>query len=265
MDTNPFDRANSQPAVALTSAINRTLSYFKRHSASATVREIFFGLLRERAKVRSHAASRRFDEENHLRTEGQVFLSDLSTAGAPTDQSMWYEPAPINVVPDVLSKLRKSYQGFTFVDLGSGRGRVVLQASHFNFHKAVGVEFAEELHRQAVENSRQYPKLRQKCEDIEFLQLDVRKFEFPMGDTVIFVFDSFKADLLRAVIAKLKQSYLASPRKIYLIYLNPLDRNSPIPIIEGSGFLHRKNIFSFVEQALYYRNCSLRVVVYEAQ
>jgi hypothetical protein len=229
------------------------------------VREIFFGLLRERATVRSHAAGRRFDEENHVRTEGQVFLSEVSTAGASTDQSMWYEPAPINVVPDVLRKLRKTYEGFTFVDLGSGRGRAVLQASHFNFQKAVGVEFAEELHRQAVENLRQYPKFRQKCEDIEFLRLDVREFEFPSVNTIIFIFDSFKADLLRTVIEKLKQSYLANPRTIYLVYLNPDQRNSPIPIIEGSGFLRRKNIFSFVEQALYFRNCSLRVVVYEAR
>ena len=245
------------------SAIARTRTYFERHGASATVREIVYGLLRKRAEPRSDAMSRRFDEENQVRTDGRIFLSDMSVVAASTDQSMWYEPAPINVIPNVLHKLRASYDGYTFIDLGSGLGRVVLQASQFNFEKIVGVEFAENLYRQAVENLHRYPRHKQKCRNVELLCTDVRAFEFPETDSVIFIYDAFKAELLQSIVERLRASHLACPRKIYLVYLNPDQRNNPIPIIEGSGFLFKKEIFGFMEHVLYYRNNMHRVVVYE--
>ena len=41
---------------------------------------------------------------------------------------------------------------FTFIDLGSGKGRVLLMASDYPFKKIIGVEFMPELHRAAQEN-----------------------------------------------------------------------------------------------------------------
>jgi SAM-dependent methyltransferase len=224
-----------------------------------------FALLRPRAKHRYHVLGRLFDEENNVQTSGQTLLSELTVAEASTDESMWYEPAPPNVVPDILRNLGNRYENFTFVDLGSGRGRVVLLASHFGFKKVVGIEFAEELHQQALENLRHYPRDKQKCQNVEFVCSDVRQYVFPETDLILFIYDSFKAELLRSTIAKLKRSYLAHPRKIYLVYLNPGQRNQPKPIIERSGFLHKKNLFSFIGWIKFYRNSPSQVVVYETK
>jgi tRNA G46 methylase TrmB len=53
-----------------------------------------------------------------------------------------------------------------FVDVGSGMGRVVLQAARYSFRKVIGVEISETLHGIAWENiDRNRQRLR--CGDIE--------------------------------------------------------------------------------------------------
>jgi hypothetical protein len=47
-------------------------------------------------------------------------------------------------------------QDFTFIDLGSGKGRVLLMASDYPFKRIIGVEFMPELQRVAQENIRKY-------------------------------------------------------------------------------------------------------------
>ena len=46
---------------------------------------------------------------------------------------------------------------FTFVDIGSGKGRTLLMASQFPFRKIVGVELIAELHQRDQENLRAVP------------------------------------------------------------------------------------------------------------
>ena len=45
---------------------------------------------------------------------------------------------------------------FTFVDLGSGKGRTLLMASDYPFRRIIGVELLPSLHQIAQENLRQY-------------------------------------------------------------------------------------------------------------
>jgi len=257
--------SSEEDAPVNASAFYRAIRYFRRHGMGKTIKRIIITLLRLRGVQRYYASGRLFDEKNSVQTSGKTLLAELTIDEFSSDQSMWYEPAPINVVPNVLRNLRESYENFTFVDLGSGRGRAVLQASHFDFKKIVGVEFAKELHRHAVENLRRYQNNKQRCQDVELLCVDVRDYEFPDTDMVVFIFDSFKVDLLRHVVGMLKASFYIRPRKIYLVYLNPDRRNQPIPTIEGSGFLHKKEIFSFFDEAKYSWGSPYDVVVYETR
>jgi hypothetical protein len=93
----------------------------------------------------------------------------------------------------------------------------------------------------------------------------VRDYVFPTTALVIFIFDAFKEELLRNVVGNLHRSYLASKRKIYLIYVNPHPRHRPIYIIENTGFLRKKKIFNFAEWINYYRESPFPVVVYESR
>ena len=65
------------------------------------------------------------------------------------------------------------FSRLTFVDYGAGKGRVLLLASEHPFAAVGGIEFAEELHDDAVMNIAQYPRSRMKCRNVECVLEDV--------------------------------------------------------------------------------------------
>ena len=52
---------------------------------------------------------------------------------------------------------------FTFIDIGSGKGRALLMASQYPFRRILGIELLPELHRVAKENISKYKSDSQQC------------------------------------------------------------------------------------------------------
>src|SRR3984893_15884987 len=73
---------------------------------------------------------------------------------------------------------------FTFVDLGSGKGRTLLMASDYPFRRIVGVELIPVLHQGAQENLAKYRGESQKCFALESICGDATEFPFPNEPTV---------------------------------------------------------------------------------
>src|SRR5579864_7137056 len=67
----------------------------------------------------------------------------------------------------VSQSVDSTLRDFTFIDLGSGKGRVLLMASDYPFKRIIGVEFMLELHRVAQKNIAGYSSDRQQCRQIE--------------------------------------------------------------------------------------------------
>jgi len=113
--------------------------------------------------------------------------------------------------------------GFTFVDYGAGRGRALILASLHPFRKIIGVEFASELHDDANMNIAQFPRSLMKCRDVDCLLMDA--VDFPIPDTKgVFLFnDSFDREVLETVLARITSSYRANPRRMYLVFVRPLN------------------------------------------
>jgi hypothetical protein len=66
-----------------------------------------------------------------------------------------YQPTDPSLFREIVSGLRIEYSEFTFIDLGSGKGRALLLASEFPFRRIVGIELLPELHTIAKQNVRQ--------------------------------------------------------------------------------------------------------------
>jgi hypothetical protein len=111
---------------------------------------------------------------------------------------------------------------FTFVDLGSGKGRTLLMASDYPFRRIVGVELIPALHEIAHENVRLYKSESQKCFALETICADATTFCFPEEPLVVFLFNPFGESGMRQVVANLEQSLSAHPRPVYVLYHNPL-------------------------------------------
>lgn len=137
-----------------------------------------------------------------------------------------YQPTETALFDEMLAALsdqvHADFQRFTFIDLGSGKGRTLLMASDYPFHRIIGVELLPELHKAALDNLRLYKSESQKCFALEANCSDATEFAFPGEPLVIYLFNPFPEDGLRTVIANLESSLREHPRHVYVLYHNPL-------------------------------------------
>lgn len=136
---------------------------------------------------------------------------------------------------------------FTFVDLGSGKGRVLLMASDYPFKRIIGVEFMPELHRAAEQNIANYSNDRQQCRQIETLCMDAREFQFPDGPLVVYLFNPFSEATFVAVLENLRQSIEQASRPVYVAYRFTEHEN----VLSEAGWLEKT---AGTEQWAVYRN-----------
>ena len=128
-----------------------------------------------------------------------------------------------------------NFRDFTFIDLGSGKGRTLLMASDYPFCRIVGVELLPSLHQIAQQNLSQYKSDTQKCFALESICADATAFPFPNDPLVIYLFNPFPETGMRQVFANLEQSLREHPRPVYVLYHNPLLEH----VVAESGFLRR--------------------------
>jgi hypothetical protein len=133
----------------------------------------------------------------------------------PTDPALFHEMmAALAAVAE--------FDTFTFIDLGSGKGRTLLMASEYPFRKIAGVELIAELHRAAQENILAYHSATQRCANIEAICGDACAFPFPAEPLVLYLFNPLPEAGLRRLIASLEKSVAENPRPLWLLYHNPL-------------------------------------------
>ncbi len=132
-----------------------------------------------------------------------------------------YQPTDPALFQEMMASLPIEFDQFTFVDLGSGKGRTLLMASEYPFRKIVGVELIAELHHAAEENIRDYHSATQQSKPIEAICADACEFVFPETPLVLYLFNPLPEAGLRRVIRNLEQSLEQSPRLVWIFYHNP--------------------------------------------
>jgi hypothetical protein len=161
-----------------------------------------------------------------------------------------YQPTEADLFHEMLDALRKKshidFHDFIFIDLGSGKGRPLLMASGYPFRRIVGVELLPALHQTAQENISKYRSESQKCFALESICADATKFQFPPDPIVLYLFNPFPEVGLREMVANLEQSLRAHPRKVYVLYHNPLLGHllSESPALSKTGGTHQYAIYT---------------------
>jgi len=135
----------------------------------------------------------------------------------------------------MMASLPIAFDTFTFIDLGSGKGRTLLMASEYPFRKIVGVEILPELDRAAQENIQAYKSPTQQCSEIQAVCVDARDFELPDEPLVLYLFNPLPEAPLRQLIERLEKSLAHSPRAVWIVYHNPLLE----PALAVSPFLEK--------------------------
>jgi len=133
-----------------------------------------------------------------------------------------YQPTEPALFHAMLAALPIDFSKFTFIDLGSGKGRTLLMASDYPFQRIVGIELLPELNRTACENLTNYRNPSQTCFRLESICADARDFEFPAGPIVLYLFNPLPESGLIEVIRNLEKSFRDCPRSIFVLYHTPL-------------------------------------------
>jgi SAM-dependent methyltransferase len=150
-----------------------------------------------------------------------------------------YQPSEPDLFHEILGSLHREtglrFEDFAFVDLGSGKGRALLMASDYPFRRILGVELLPALHAIALENLRVYDSESQRCFSLEAVCADATAFPLPDEPLVIYLFNPFPEAGLRRVMKSLEQTLRNHPRKVYVLYHNPLLQH----VVLNCGFLDR--------------------------
>jgi SAM-dependent methyltransferase len=161
-----------------------------------------------------------FDAEHGTDTSGMIPAVELmdSKRRRNIHNTGFYATAP-SMFAQAIGRLTIDHSRFTFVDLGAGKGRVMLMASQKPFKRVVGVELVPELAAIANRNVKLYEA--RKCADVSCVLSDVRDFEFPAGPLVIFLWHPFVGPVFEKVMQNLADSLARDPREVYVVYLKP--------------------------------------------
>ena len=136
-----------------------------------------------------------------------------------------YQPTEPALFKEMMASLKIDFQEFTFIDIGSGKGRVLLMAADYPFRRILGIELLPALHRVAQENLSAYKSDSQQCFALETVCGDAREFVFPAEPILLYLFNPLPELALIEVMANLENSLRQFPRVVYLLYHNPLLEN----------------------------------------
>lgn len=165
-----------------------------------------------------------FDRKYGTETTGLISSRKLAIADSSSrTNAIIYLPAPEKVTRYMLDSLPIDYSRYTFVDYGSGKGRVLLVASMYPFDQVLGVELSEHLHRAAQANISVFPNQVQRCSQVASIHQNALDFQPPPTQTVFHFYHPFLPQILRPVLENIRTSLQEHPRSIYILYLYHLD------------------------------------------
>lgn len=134
----------------------------------------------------------------------------------PTERELFHQMMGV-----LAQDFRIDFSEFTFIDLGSGKGRTLLMASDYPFRRILGVELLPSLNEIALQNLKKYRSESQKCFATESICADASTFRLPPEALVVYLFNPFPESGLRRALANLEKSLTERARPIYVVYHNP--------------------------------------------
>ncbi len=155
----------------------------------------------------------------------------IDTTKGGKDQKYYdYSPSMRGYEPSNWLILKRIHQTIhfsptdVFADFGSGKGKMVFLAARYPFKRVIGIEISKPLHDIAQKNIRNTQKSFA-CENIHLVNMDVLDYEIPEDLTIAYFFNPFVNDIFIRVIDNIHQSFLQTPRSIWIVYKNPKMRH----------------------------------------
>jgi SAM-dependent methyltransferase len=158
-----------------------------------------------------------------------------------------YQPTEPSLFHEMISALDLDFRQFTFIDVGSGKGRTLLMAADYPFRAVMGVEIVPELHAAAQKNINAYKSDSQRCFAIESHCADARTFNFPSGSLLLYLFNPLPEAGLTKMLSRLEQARREQGGQVLALYHNPeLERLFAPGKWKKLGGSHQYSFFAYL-------------------
>jgi SAM-dependent methyltransferase len=174
-----------------------------------------------------------FDRRHGTDTSGVLGLWE-NTAFSPNARfGLRYQASEEAELIEVASRLAMDPRNFTFIDIGCGKGRILLVAARLGFRRIVGVELAPELVDVAKKN---LAKLA--VTNALLIHGDAAEYVFPPGALLTYLYNPFGAPVMSQLLRNLEHRIeQGGTDEIYVAYKGLACR----PLLDESRFLRRLN------------------------
>jgi hypothetical protein len=197
-----------------------------------------------------------WEKNHHVSTAQLIRVADLTVVGDNIEHGINHDPSPVSHTERLLDAL--PVRGTeTFIDFGSGLGRVALLAAR-RFPEVMGVEFATKL---TIDSERNIACYRGplRCRP-KIFNKDAAECEIPSDkELVIWFYSPFQPPVMKKVLDNLTNSFRQNPRRISVMYCAPFFRDlmdnvswlkeQPLPI-RRSFFKDRLKHVFYTSEAL---------------
>ncbi|GIH22347.1 hypothetical protein Aph01nite_06570 [Acrocarpospora phusangensis] len=204
--------------------------------AAEEVGGAFSGLLAGNVRrFRQRVSRLLFDRRYGVETAEFAMLDQF---GLAHHERVYYSPANWGTLRRTLPAAEVCADD-VFIDLGSGKARMVLEAAaRFPFRRVIGVELSAELTEVARANVRS-TRLRVRSGQVDLVQSDVLDYKIPDDVSVVFLNNPFRGEIFAAAMLNLLASVDRNPRPVKVIYFNPTEE----PFLLSTGrFQHLRTV-----------------------
>jgi SAM-dependent methyltransferase len=169
-----------------------------------------------------------FDRLHRVDTSGLIYADCLVTGHEHDSQSAGYYATAPSMFRSAMTGWGATLAGsgfklsdYTFVDIGCGKGRVVMLASEYGFHEVIGVELNPQLAAVAQKNLTRWMRFPRACRNVEIVHGDALSIAIPDGPVVLYFFNSFEREMVELLLAQLVEVAATRTAPIDLIYVHP--------------------------------------------
>ncbi len=165
-----------------------------------------------------------FDREHHVDTSGLIYAEPLTTG---PEGAGYYATAPslfrgaLKHWHSTLAATPHSLDDYTFIDIGSGKGRVLMLASEHPFREVIGIESNLPLANVARRNLARWLRTPRACPHLRVLDGDALTLPIPDGAVVLFFFNAFERELTKRLLDRVAMTAATRIGPIDLIYIHP--------------------------------------------
>ena len=218
----------------------------RRYGVRGAVRQALHRARRVPARRRNARRDAAFDRRYGVETAGVVHLATLDVVGGNRNFGVSYEGVDPTRFQTIVGTLPIAYDEYTFVDLGSGKGRALVLAADLPFRRIIGVEFSRELHVIALRNIERLQPGTVRGRRIESVWSDAAEFAFPQEPLVVHFFNPFFGPVMTRVLDNLKASVADAPRDALLCFTGDV----PVEVATGEEFVRaRAQVYSLARSS----------------